>query len=250
MIVNYFRNISNNEKIYLLIVVVLIIALVLMFIKFKKHSKKVVTEIDDKPKVIPVTEVDKINVPKEPFNEETNPSKMQLDDVLEQMRKDLEEQKPIDQVKTFEEEQEEKSIISYQELLHVNNKEITETKIEEKEEIKKEVINEKEPSISTTTFRNSEFISPIYGRVNNDIEYPTIPKIRRAKLGNDELEPTKQLEEEPIVEIIEEIEEPKFEKNPTITELEKTLNTAKLQKKLSKNEDFLKTLREFRKKLD
>lgn len=88
---------------------------------------------------------------------------LEIDVVLEQMKADLEKSE-VEAIQTFEEEQEEKSIISYQELLKVNNKD----------------------EIKETKFQTSDFISPIHGIVDNKIEYPTIPKFKSNEIKKEE----------------------------------------------------------------
>ena len=79
------------------------------------------------------------------------------------MEKDLEKGKEGD-IETFEREQEEKAIISYQELLKATGrlKELTEEKTRKQEAQKiEEVIKEHE---EPKKFKNTEFISPVYGK--------------------------------------------------------------------------------------
>ena len=116
------------------------------------------------------------------------------------------EVKPEDVVKKFEEEQEEKAIISYQELVNnvksgkiqtidddesnVNYVEAlnieTEDEplvIEESSEVTKEMLKEAIDNITSNSvkpepkqFKNSEFISPVFGRLESNIVYPTVKK--------------------------------------------------------------------------
>ena len=265
----YLESMTSMEKVYLLLVIGLIVTLVFVIVKFKKYSQELIEKFAEKESVMS----DEKTKVKEDFQQEENQAKIELDAVIEQMRKDLEKQKQlqqqqqqeVDPIKKFEEEQEEKSIISYQELLDANQK--------EKEEVKKEELSKETSIEEKTNFQNSEIISPIFGRIKTEIEYPTIPKIRRSKLGNDEEEeeivkvekqPKFETKEKPveksktILDVLnkEVSNEQKVEPKPkeelisSITQLEKTISMDKLQKELLKNEEFLKTLREFRKKLD
>lgn len=98
-------------------------------------------------------------------------NKREVEEMLMKMQKDL-EATPEEVVNTFENEQEEKSIISYQELLDSVNKkqEIKTTPIKiEEEKIDIEENEEKE-------FKGTEFISPIFGRMDNKKHYSTITK--------------------------------------------------------------------------
>lgn len=247
MFIDNFLDMSTTEKILIILAAVLVIAIILGLIKFIKYKKNRLKYTNDLSETNEESEVilEDIKPVENNIEKPVEKSKIEIDSVLEQMRSNLMNQEQ-DQVRTFEEEQEEKSIISYQELLRINNKiPNEEIKIEKKEEEKVPYT----PSEAVSKFRNSEFISPIYGRVDNDMEYPTIPKIRRAKLGEDE-----EIDDlEPEIEvIIEEDIKPEVkvrELEPT-DELEKTIDTSKLKEEMLKNEKFLNALREFRKNLE
>lgn len=247
MFIDNFLDMSTTEKILIILAAVLVIAIILgliKFIKYKKNRLKYTNDFSDTNEESEVI-LEDIKPVENNIGNPVEKSKIEIDSVLEQMRSNLMNQEQ-DQVRTFEEEQEEKSIISYQELLRINNKiPNEEIKTEKKEEEKVPYT----PSEAVSKFRNSEFISPIYGRVDNDMEYPTIPKIRRAKLGEDE--EVDNLEPE-IEMIIEEDIKPEVkvrELEPT-DELEKTIDTSKLKEEMLKNEKFLNALREFRKNLE
>lgn len=168
-----------------------------------------------------------------------NSSKCDIGSVLSKMQEDL-TKKDEHKIETFEQEQEESAIISYQELLKANNKEkviddeddkfdfnnifVTEEKLPKHSEIFNKLeaaedlsiisIDEiKEPSLEQKPFnlhqelmefkqninkkdentrieiddtkepngkfKMSEFISPIYGRMEGKFDYPTIPNIAK-----------------------------------------------------------------------
>lgn len=108
-------------------------------------------------------------IPTMPIKEEKEIEKIELDIVLAKMKEDL-ENKETDLIKVFEQEQEEKSVISYQELLKKGRPEaVTEIK-PEKKEFKK--------------FKCSEFISPVHGRVSNEVNYPTISLFSNKEIDN------------------------------------------------------------------
>ncbi len=111
--------------------------------------------------------------------------KTNLDDILSEMRRDIEAQK-YEKIDRYEEDQEENAVISYQELL--------DRKMALREEPKEEVIKE-EPIKEVVTrtsyekvepvyewndtpkhFSNSEFVSPIFGRQDSSNNYPTVKK--------------------------------------------------------------------------
>ena len=118
--------------------------------------------------------------------------------------------KPEDVVKKFEEEQEEKAIISYQELvdnvkagkIEVVDDDTSDVNFVEslisgdisepiqaietdKEEasVTPQMVKEAIENISTSSikeepkkFKTSDFISPVFGRVDNNVEYPTVKR--------------------------------------------------------------------------
>ena len=154
------------------------------------------------------------------------------------MQKDL-EATPEDVVTNFENEQEENSIISYQELLKsVKEKKeseikVTPVKIEEDKIEIKEFDNEDTVRIETIKesdkkFKNTDFISPIFGKQDNKIKYPTVPKLKRE-------------EKEETLSLFDSLD---------IDYEEKIVDTKKLEAEIKKNDDFLKALKEFRKNLD
>ncbi len=234
MIISFLENMTTTEKIFLFLVIILLIALILIYNKFKRYSKETLEQQFVTEQITPISTTTTL--------EQESDDQLELDNVLEEMRKSLMEQK-VDPVRTFEEEQEEKSIISYQELLRAN-----ETEEFKEEELAEVSISEEE---QINKFKKSEFISPVYGRVNNEIKYPKIPKIRRAKLGDDESDVF--IEEEHMIDMLDsKIETLNFEveNETTIEDLEQTLSSTKLKEEMFENEKFLNTLKEFRSSLE
>lgn len=111
-----------------------------------------------------------------------------IEEVLKTMQDDLEKQK-YETIDRYEEEQEENAVISYQELLQrkMNINENEEIK-EEKEELAtpdylddipdfKDIVLEPIPDRrDDRPFVNSEFVSPIFGRLSSNVDYPTVKK--------------------------------------------------------------------------
>jgi len=169
----FIENLVNNSTFYYVLVGVVYVLCIIFVVMLLVNGKRKRAKID---KVEEKKELDSVD----------------LESVLEKMQEEV--SKPKDEIMTFEEEQEEKAIISYQELLNAVKKNVNEvTKVEKNEsaEIKQEIINESnilEPVVLKTEkeikveseenksnkFQNSEFISPIFGRVGNDVEYPKI----------------------------------------------------------------------------
>jgi hypothetical protein len=227
-IMNSLMNIINNSTFYY-VAVALAYVLVIFFVIFLlvKNKRKRIERVK-------IEDASKKDI-----------ESVDLEAVLDKMQEDVNKTK-VDEVKSFEEEQEEKAIISYQELLKAVKRDVDDvTKVEipseekpvvvEDEEAKVQIMPEEvvEKSVSTpvvetmeeketrkpSKFQNSEFISPIYGRVNNDVKYPKIPAFREKQ--------------EPINHE---------------DDLEKTIVFDAI--KNDDNDEFLKALKEFRNNLE
>lgn len=182
-------------------------------------------------------------------NNTTEP-KSELELMLEKMQHDLDEQKDKDAVAIFEQEQEEKSIISYKELLMRKN-ELTNP------EVLKDTRFENEPSVLEDTssslmdnyaslvdnvndtisidsakeesvqqpkkFVTTDFISPVFGRRTAEFDYPKVPNFKDMVIKN--------------------------EKSNTY-DLEATMNLDPLTEQIKKDDAFLSALKEFRKNLE
>lgn len=188
----------SNIYLYICIVIVLTIAATILFIiaSNMKNRKKIKDDFVEAEKV--ETELKKI---------EENAQSNELEDILKKMQENI-DLKPEDVIKKFEEEQEEKAIISYQELVDnvklgkievvddeesginfVENLNIEESfepitvTEEEQATVTPEMLKEAIQIIETSKvvdepkkFKNSEFISPVYGIIDTNLEYPTVKK--------------------------------------------------------------------------
>ena len=168
-----------------------------------------------------------------------------LEEILMKMQEEI-DTKPEDVVKKFEEEQEEKAIISYQELLNnvkagkieviddeesnVNfvenlNMEITSEPVmeisnDEEASVTPEMLKEAIQTISDLSikeepkkFRKSEIISPVFGVVEENFEYP------------------------------------KVQKSENILDIMNTKDYKELTEEIKRQEEFLNALKEFRRNL-
>lgn len=261
----------ENKLLFVIILAIILINLACIIYLVIKERKKDREEIDD---IITSLKQAKPREKKEVFvertlaEEEKKPA-MEIQAVLEQMQKDL-ETTPEEVVTNFEQEQEEKSIISYQELVASLKKEepikqqiveVFEDDLEEKlsktdiidvididdeviakpvevieafrVEPKKEevvVVSEEEPK---KKFKNTEFISPIFGRMDSaNSDYPTVPPFSR---------------EEKLEELLEEA--PLKVTRSIRNNLEETLDIGPLQEEIRKNDEFLRALKDFRSNL-
>jgi len=225
-----------NIYLYICILIVLVIIATILFIiaSNKKTRKKIKDDYVEAERV--EAELEKI---------EETPKSSELEDILKKMQEDI-DLKPEDVVKKFEEEQEEKAIISYQELVDnvksgkieviddeesdvnfVENLEIdlTEEPIvstieDEESQVTPEMVKEAIQTITDSSvkeepkkFKNSEFISPIFGVMNTNLEYP------------------------------------KVKKSETVLDLMNTKDYNELTEEIKKQEEFLNALKAFRNNL-
>ena len=221
----------EHKIIFSILIGILIINFSFIFyfvLKERKEDKKEIDEILNE--LEPKEKIEK----EEKQDKELENNKKEVEEMLLKMQKDL-EAKPEDVVTNFENEQEEKSIISYQELVKSvkeknNNINVQPVKIEE-EKIEVEDVSDDTlelEQLKEKKFKGTEFISPIFGKQNNKIKYPTVPKVNNTLLDEIDFD-TNYVKSEPKQEI---------------------LSTKKLDKEIKKNDDFLNALKEFRKNLE
>lgn len=220
----------NKELVYITIAI-LSLVLVLLILIITKKNKKVVIENNN--------EENKVNFVKVDEKEEVSSD---LEEVLKKMQEST-SATPDEAVDYFEKEQEEKAIISYQELLKANKKEdINEANNEIIEETNDEEPIEILDDIPTQTdeirkFKNTELISPIYGKQETKYKYPTIPSFNKeSNLKYTDI--NNRLNSETSINIKEQLEEP--EKKVKYRTEEANNNS----------QEFLDYLKDFRKNLD
>ena len=224
----------TNIYLYICIIIVLIIIATILFIiaANQRNRRKIKDDFVQAERV--EAELEKI---------EETPESNELENILKKMQEDI-DLKPEDVVKKFEEEQEEKAIISYQELVDnvksgkieviddeetgtdfvesLNIEEPVETvaTIEEESSVTPEMVKEAIQNISISSvkeepkkFKNSAFISPIYGIMTENLEYP------------------------------------KVKKTETILDIMNTKDYNELTEEIKRQEEFLNALKEFRNNL-
>jgi len=226
----------TNIYLYICIIIVLVIIATILFIiaSNQKNRKKIKDDYVEAERI--EAELEKI---------EETPQSNELENILKKMQEDM-DLKPEDVVKKFEEEQEEKAIISYQELvdnvksgkIEVIDDEETDTNfveslnmeeasepivvstLDETSSVTPEMVKEAIQNISDSSvkeepkkFKNSAFISPIYGVMTENLEYP------------------------------------KVKKNENILDIMNTKDYNELTEEIKKQEDFLNALKEFRNNL-
>ena len=211
----YLANISMGDLtkvclVILLFVVIITLLLVISSVDFKKKKRKKVEFKDIKKEENEIkinkqlSEINDIKQIDETKKVEEKP-KANLDDILNKLEEDITSEKT--NTHSFEELQEEKAIISYKELLKVAGKlkeenegyndEIENTRsykfpeLKEINKIEKEIKENKanegfreEIYDEPKKFKNSDIISPIYGKVNvkeNEEESEFLKKLKSLR---------------------------------------------------------------------
>lgn len=274
--------ISTNLLIIISSILFLLVVSGIIFIIYKdrKNDREEIDDIiddlvkakprDDKnPLIMQEIEV-KIGAAKEPLKKDLN-SKSNLEDMIYKMQENL-ESKDTDVVANFEHEQEEKAIISYQELVDNLNKDnfkqeivmheeqeelvTTASLLRQKDPIAKEMIREilEKKDVSNKIkkiesprenkdkkFKTTDFISPIYGKMDSKIEYPKIKAMPKIMTDVEEY-----FQDDYKHARYDEINE---SKKVNTNFLEEVVNIEPIGKEIKKNIDFLKALKEFRNNL-
>ncbi len=224
----YLNIISENPIVFIVLLIILLINFCCIFYLVIREKNNDRREIDELLEDLNYKndEVEEIQ------DKKLEENKKEVEEMLMKMQRDL-EAKPEDVVTNFENEQEEKSIISYQELLEsvkqAKSVNVTPVKIEDEkididddelvlEEYDDEDTMQIEIPKDEKKFKGTEFISPIFGKQENSIKYPTVPKTN----------------------ITTELET-KDKKEMVSTDYTEVTN---------KNNSFLKALKEFRRNLD
>lgn len=195
--------IMSNIFLYICIIIGLIIIITILIIVNKNQSKRNKIKSD-------FIEAEKMEEELEKIEE--IPVNNELENILKKMQEDI-DVKPEDVVKKFEEEQEQKAIISYKELVDnvksgkievIDDEESTTNFVEnlniednisepiveeigEESKVTPDMLKEAIKNISESSikeepkkFKQSDFISPIYGVMENSVEYPTVKKNDRT----------------------------------------------------------------------
>lgn len=202
-----------------------------------------------------------------PIMEEKSKDTLDIESMLEQMQKDL-NAKAEDVVATFEQEQEENSIISYQELVNSLKGKRESIKVEQTapikevnqviEEVREEPHNEQlsmdavlkvEPEKKEKKFKTTDFISPVYGKMEEHLEYPTVPQFHKkdAEIEKELETYDSSLTNKNIDNFLGDFD---FDSSIEINSLEQTLDMKPLSDEIKQNDEFLQALKEFRKNLD
>ena len=196
-VITFFN--ENNMLIYALLCLFLLV-IVCFWPKKKKNEKQTKEDIVEVSEAKDLTEEDIHDIVSDDtyiyeqanFTEDNKVN--ELDNLLAIMEKDLEKEKEQEtKVEDYEDEQEKTAIISYQELLKAARENKIKTSYDDEkaavittnskaketpvlEEIKKE-----EELSTTKKFKNSDFISPIFGKQETVSNYPKVPNFNHAR---------------------------------------------------------------------
>ena len=236
---NFIDLLLNDSVLFLIAItiIVLIVLIIICIILLKKRydldSNEQVTDTTTNAlnELSELTQTDNHNQSKiesttflskeEPVEKEynRNDSKIDLEAMLSQMEATINEKDKA--IANFEQEQEEKAIISYEELKKAvnqnSNTEVTKVEtLEPKNEFKKDT-RVVDTSNDNKSFKNTDFISPIFGKMDNNYDYPKISE---------------------------------FEEQPQVTKRETNNDLMYAKHSEDKNEAFLDSLKQFRKNLE
>lgn len=235
----------NNNFIYLLIIIALVIIIVITVLSIKKDRdrivKKRIKEIDQ-----PIEEAK--------TEEERIHAKLELEKVVNSMKNDLEKKEEKTEIMTYEQEQEERAIISYQELVAAVRKNTDVTKPQT--EIGMEVAS-KEAVEEPMTVEEIKEKEELTKSINSIIEdKPRIDEYKEPELN---LEQPRFRDEEYIKEQApkelpkkfhtSEFISPIYGRNPQIESKKVTPIDNEVDSDLKNTEEFLDSLKKFRTKL-
>lgn len=211
---------------FLIIIIIgcVVLTLGLIFlIKYLKNRKLDLEEIESLEEDLSEEEIKQ--------DEKLSQTQVDLAKMLEQMQKDLDAE-PVDIITTFEQDQEEKSIISYQELVKsLKDKKvqtIEETNNQEVKKVEIPVIDIENKKEENKKFHQTDVISPVYGKVKTKDEV-LIDNQRKAQTKIEELLKSEDKDYKQV--------------------LEATLDLTPLKEEIKRNDEFLASLKEFRRNL-
>ena len=228
--------IATNFFLYICITMGLLILITLLYILTSNYRKRVKIKKD-------FVEAEKTEV--ELNKKEDN----ELENLIKKMQEEI-NLKPEDVVKKFEEEQEEKAIISYKELVDnvkAGNIEVVEDEVSDVDYVKNlniELDELNEPMVDMEQRVEEEVVTP--DMVKNAIESISINSVKEEK------KKFKQSEFiSPIYGIMNgvKLEYPTVKKTENIMDLMNTRDYNELTEEIKRQEEFLQALREFRNNL-
>ena len=255
-------SISTNVLILISCLILFIIIGIIAFIiyKDKKNDQAEIDElIDDIVKAKPRTE--EVQVTKIETKDSPKSEKVDLEAMLNMMQNDL-EKKNASKIEMFEKDQEENAIISYKELVKAAEEKKAETEFFERDQEENAIISYKEIESKNPLeelikkeelikpvnkaiakiesprenkdkkFKSTEFISPIFGKMDEHLDYPKVRSFNK----NDDLSLNSYFGED-------------VSKYYSESQSSTDVDVNRLSDQLKKNDEFLKALKEFRSNL-
>ena len=223
----------SNIYLYICIGIGLLILGIIAYVTFSNHLKRKKIKND----FIQAEKVD------EELNKDSN---NELNEIIQKMQEEI-DLKPEDVVKKFEEEQEEKAIISYKELVDnvkAGNIEVVEDEQSDIDFVKNLNIDELDEPILEIEDQEDCSVTP--EMVKSAIENISINSVKeeRKKFKNSKII-------SPIFGIMEnaKFEYPTVKRNENIMDLMSTRDYNELTEEIKRQEEFLQALKEFRNNL-
>ena len=229
-----YNLVLSNIYLYIFIIIGLIVLTSILLILAVNEKKRLKIKND-------FVEAEKVE---EELNKiEEVPMSSKLEEILQKMQEDM-EVKPEDVVKKFEEEQEEKAIISYQEL--VDNVKAGKIEVIDDEESNVNFVENLQVEVANEPIMEiSEEGAVTPQMVKDMVENITVSSIKE--------EPKKFKKSEiisPIFGVMEEnFEYPKVKKSENILDIMNTRDYNELTEEIKRQEEFLNALKEFRRNL-
>lgn len=230
-----YNLILSNIYLYIVVIIGLIVLTSILLILAVNEKKRLKIKND-------FVEAEKVE---EELNKvEESPMASKLEEILQKMQEDM-EVKPEDVVKKFEEEQEEKAIISYQEL--VDNVKAGKIEVIDDEESNVNYVENLHIDVASEPIMeiSSEESSVTPQMVKDIVENITVSSVKE--------EPKKFKKSEiisPIFGVMEEnFEYPKVKKSENILDIMNTRDYNELTEEIKRQEEFLNALKEFRRNL-
>ncbi len=187
---SFWQTISSNSKLFffILIFLLLIVGIFVIVIIDKKETKRQLVSKQSITKNNKDNIIEKIESSLDNEIVEENEKTRNLKEITDKLQKVIDSRN--EEVENFEREQEESSIISYDELRRANDKNKNNF-MEEKQDVEKSIVNKDK-------FQKSEFISPIYGVQDYDIKSDKKHNETEEVIKNEtkDLESTEKLYEE------------------------------------------------------
>lgn len=229
-----YNLIISNIYLYICVIIGLIIltSILLILAINEKKRRKIKTDFEIAEKV-----EEELN-----SKEETVVSN-KLEEILQKMQADI-DTKPEDVVRKFEEEQEEKAIISYQELVDnvkagkIDIVEDEETNVNFVESLNLEVANEPIMEIKEESSVTPEMLKEVIENISESSVKEEPKKFKKSEIIS------------PIFGVMEEnFDYPKITKTENMLDIMNTRDYNELTEEIKRQEEFLNALKEFRKNL-